>query len=237
MENLVRIKLDPHRGGANSHYFLRPRFRISDWPSEPVEIWTSDDDGVNWDKLDAEDFINCFDGPMKILYVELLFDISDTMLLAFFNPDGMTVGAGFEITRYDRIGLGWIAEGVDPKPVPLGWQSGSRDLSNIYAGHYVYGGSLFNHPIGHIIKCPAIFNTPINFNIANPHDGRIQVGFGLGTGMSEFAGVGVTLMGLSETGVDLLVIDDAALDAMSTEIAVRRQKQVTLNGTTPEELD
>ncbi len=237
MENLVRIKLDPHRGAANTDDFLRARFRLASWPSELVEIWTSDDDGLNWQKLTDPDILSCFDAPLNVLYVELLFDIEDPLLLAFFSPSGEIIGVGYELTRYDRVYVGWIIEGVDPKPIPIGWQTGSEHKSLIGAGYPIRGGSLINHPVGHLIKCPATSNAPANFYIANPHDGRIKIGFGLGTGESRYACVGASIMGLTETAVDLLLLDDAALDALCTEVAVHKQKQVTLNGTTPEELD
>ncbi len=237
MENLIRIKFDPRRGGANADDFLRPRILIYNWPAEEIDIWSSDDGGQSWDKLDDTDFRASFEPATGRLYVELLFDITDTLLLAFFNPGGNIVGAGYTLTTYGKVSLGWCVEGSACGPIPAGWCNGSLAVSVIPCGSAIQGAWPKNIPIGHKVKYPNMTKVPVGHTLASPKDADTGIGFNIGTVALFAVTPGVTILGLSEFAADFLVVDESTADALCTEYAWKKQKAVTLNGTTPEELD
>ncbi len=225
MENLIRIKFDPKRGGAQSIDFLRPCFRLENWPSEAVEIWTSTDSGVNWDKLSQSGYRTSYYGDEKFLYVSLLVDITGITHIAFFDIDG---GA---------VGVGWEAENPWINLVNAGWSTGIVSGKNIGAGFTLLGPLPSNVPLVYRIRRPNEFLLPIGYEIAAPSDFLINAGCSIGTVFEIVVASGGTIMGLREFPSSLIALDDDAIEALVPEAAARKQKLITLNGTTPEDLD
>jgi len=237
MENLIRIEFDPQRGGPSDIDFLRPRFRLSEWPSEEVEIWTSDDGGQTWGKLSGTQYRASYYPSQSLLYVSLLFNISDVTQIAFFDVDGNCIGAGYSLAKYPLIPLGWVLDGPNLHQVPIGWSTGSMSSALAPVGFGIEGGEGWNTPVGFNVKDPNRTDVPVGFAIAAPVDSVIGVGCSIGTVFSRSVGVGGTILGLGEFPASLLSLGDKFLAALSGEAAQRKQKMVTLNGTTPEELD
>lgn len=225
MENLIRIKFNPKRGGAQSIDFLRPCFRLENRPTEEVEIWSSTDGGVNWDKLSQSGYRTSFYEGVKILYVSLLVDITGITQLAFFDIDGGVVG------------IGWEAESPWINLVNAGWSTGIVSGKNIGAGFALLGTLPSNVPLVYRIRRPNEFLLPLGYEIAVPSDFLINAGCSIGTVFEIFVASGGTIMGLREFPSSLLALDDDAIEALALEAAARKQKLVTLNGTTPEDLD
>jgi hypothetical protein len=225
MENLIRIKLDPHRGGAESIDFLRPCFVLSDWPFDAIEIWRSNDGGLAWEKLDDDEFTACFNASELKLYVSLLFDITSTTVLAFFSPVGSLVP------------MGWDIEGPTAYPAGVGWTVGADNPPVVPVGFTLEGESGANTPLGYMLKWPTVRNTPVGCAYATPADTPCGLGCTIGTVYAQSVGLGTTIFGLGEFGLDFLVLDSPALSSLAAEAAHRKQKMVTLTGTDPEELD
>jgi len=237
MENLIRIKLDPKRGGVTDIDFKRPCFRIYNWEHSDVEIWFSDDNGVNWDKLDSDDFRFSYDFALKYLYVTLEFDIDTISQLAFFSPESKSIPVGHVLTRYDKIPVGWTLEGASILNIPSGASFGTTETYRVGGGFSILGDHAVNIPAGHTLKNATVGNTPVGHTCAAPHDRGVQVGYLLGRLETESNTVGVWILGMSEYPVEFIPLDDDTIDNLSAEAAWHKQKSVTLNGTTPEDLD
>jgi len=225
MENLIRIKLDPRRGGAEPIDFLRPCFVLSDWPFDAIEIWKSDDGGLAWEKLGEDQFAAGFNSAERKLYVSLLFDIASTTILAFFNPVG------------NLVPVGWDMEGPTASSAGVGWSAGADNPPVVPIGFTLEGEWGVNTPLGYMLKWPTVRNTPVGCAYAAPADTPCGLGCAIGTVDARSVGAGTTILGLGEFGLDFLVLDAPAISALAAEAAHRKQKVVTLTGTDPEELD
>jgi len=237
MENLIRVMMNPRRGGLYSYDFVRPSFCLSNWPSDQVEIWTSEDDGVNWDKVSEDDYRASYDPKSGRFYVTLLFDIKIATQLGFFSVEGNVVGIGYELTKYDTVGLGWAIEGCVASKVGAGWTIGDGSDENAAVGFSVYGDACVNLALGFRLKNPEVRNVGIGGWLAVPVDADACVGFSIGGNVVGCVPVGATIMGLWEIGGDMIPYDGDALNCLCGEAAWRKQKTVELNGTTPKELD
>jgi len=237
MENLIRIKLDPRRGGLASIDFKRPCFRIYNWKYSEVEIWYSDDNGLTWDKLGADDFRQSYYFERKQLYIALEFDITTISQLAFFAIDTKSVGVGWFATRYDKIGIGYSVEGIGTTNIPAGINIGSEKIAPVGAGYSIEGIRALNLSSGYTLKSAFKSNTFIGYTSADPEDRSISVGFHIGYLETELNVIGAAILGMSEYPVDLIILDDATISGLPGEAGWHKQKNVTLNGTTPEELD
>jgi len=237
MENLIRIKLDPHRGALASIDFKRPCFRIYNWKNSEVEIWYSDDNGLTWDKLGTDDFRQSYNFIHKQLYVTLEFDITTVSQLAFFAIESKSVGVGWFATRYDKIGIGYSVEGIETTNIPAGIDIGSEKLVPVGAGCSIEGVRALNLSGGYTLKSAFKSNTFIGYTSADPEDRSIPVGFHIGYLETELDVIGASILGMSEYPVDLIILDDATISGLSAAAGWHKQKNVTLNGTTPEELD
>ena len=237
MENLIRIKFDPRRGQLDPIDFVRPCFRLSAWPNASVDIWYSDDDGESWEKVPESDYRSGYDAENLDLYVSLLFNITDITLIAFFSPEGSHVGIGYTISQSCQVGIGCQVEGQDLNRAPVGWSTGYGEAPVVPCGCSIYGALPKNIAVGYVIKWPTVRNAPLGASFANPADSPIGAGFDIGIVTSRSSGVGATILGLGEYPAEFLPLDPATIAAMSAQAAHRKQKTVTLNGTTPEELD
>ena len=237
MENLVRIKLNPRRGGLEEIDFKRPCFRLSNWPNASVEIWSSDDDGMSWEKISESDYRFAYDGDNRNLYISFLFDVTVTTIFAFFSPAGNHAGIGFSLTRYGKCPIGWQTEAPYPANTNMGWSTGSAEMPVIPIGCSIYGGNLRNIPIGFNIKWPTVANTPVGASFAEPADSPVGTGFSTGQMTKRSVGVGVTILGCWEYPFDFIPIDGPSFSSLCAEASHRKQKNVRLYGTTPEELD
>jgi hypothetical protein len=237
MENLVRIKLNPRRGGPDPIDFNRPCFLLSNWPNASIEIWSSDDDGLSWQKIPETDYRFSYDGVNKYLYLSFLFDITVTTIFAFFSPTGNHAGVGWSLTRYDKIRVGWEVEAPNTTNAAAGWSTGSADTPVTPVGCSIYGGHLRNIPVGYNVKWPTVANTPVGASIAEPADSPVGAGFDIGEVTKRSVGVGVTILGCWEYPFDFVPIDDPTFASLCAEASHRKQKNVRLYGTTPEELD
>ena len=237
MENLIRIKLDPRRGGSTFIDFKRPCFRIYNWKNSEVEIWYSDDNGLTWDKLGADDFRQSYDFGHKYLYISLEFDITTVSQLAFFAIESKSVGVGWFMTLYDKIPIGYSVEGIEKTNIPAGINIGSEILAPVGAGYSIEGVRALNLPGGYTLKSAFKSNAFIGYTSADPEDRMIPVGFNVGYLETELDVIGVSILGMSEYPVDLIILDDATISGLPGEAGWHKQKNVTLNGTTPEELD
>lgn len=237
MENLIRIKLDPKRGGVDPVDFIRPCFIVYDWPGDEVDVWFSDDNGSTWEKLESGNYRAGYDFELKRLYLTLLFDVDTVSQLAMFGSGGSYVGVGFSLTDYDLVPVGWDVEGIHGSVFPVGCQAGNVSGFEVGAGVTVEGEFPRGIPAGFFVKCPDVRNFAVGFAMAAPVDSIVPAGFNIGTVFSESQGIGMTIMGLSEYGLSFMSLDESTVDGLSGEAVHRKQKVVTLNGTDPEELD
>jgi len=237
MQNTILIRIDPRRGGTSPISFRRCRFRLYSWASDEIELWISPDEGVTWQKVDNALFRACWDPSLRDMRVSLLFDIVGRTHLAFVDVDGDVVGVGFAVGRYHTTPLGWQAEGAGDANISIGWVTGRCIQPNVHAGFTVFGKRDLNFPVGYILKDPILKNLEAGWNIALPKDGIVRVGWSLGTVHSNSVELGATLMGLSEFQINFISFSDKDLASMPNEVAVRKQKLVTLKGFTPEVLD
>jgi hypothetical protein len=237
MDNLIRIKLDPKRGVGVHYDFIRPCFIVHDWPGDEVDAWFSDDNGSTWDKLDSAEFKSGYDFGLKRLYISLLFDVNTISQLALFGSGGTSVGVGFTLTDYDLIPVGWNSEGAHGLVINVGCSVGNDIASETGSGVTIQGNHGKDFPVGYFVKRPYEKNFPTGFKIAAPNDTIVPAGFNLGTVLTESQGTGVTIMGLSEFGMSFFSLDQKTVNALSGEAVHNRQKTITLNGTTSEDLD
>jgi hypothetical protein len=237
MENLIRIKLDPKRGLLSPINFIRPCFVIYDWPGDEADVWFSDNNGLTWGKLGTDDFRAGYDFEMKRLYLSLLFDIDTISQVAIFGSGGTMVGAGYTIREYRSVQVGWNIEGIKGSPIPVGCSEGNELGFEVGVGATIDGALTGNIPAGYFVKCPFVRNFMVGYMVAGPIDTWIAVGFDTGTVFAVSQGVGATIMGLSEYGLDFMLLDEATIGAMSGEAVHRKQKIINLNETIPEELD
>jgi len=238
MENLVRIEFDPRRGGEIAIDFLRLCIRVANWPSEEVEIWSSDDGGDTWEKLESGSYrASYYPASTGLLYVSLLEDITSGKMLAFFHPGGQPVGVGWTLTKHGQILVGCAVEGIKAVGIPSGWDVGSVARFCIPTGATVEGGLKKNTSVGFGIKCPSLTNVPGGCSIAAPVDGDVGAAFDIGTVAAAIVTLGGTILGLGEFSAGFLVLDSKTAGAMCAEYAWRKQKAVILSGTAPEELD
>ena len=237
MQSTIHIRMDPRRGGTSPISFRRCRFRLYSWASDEIELWISPDEGITWQKVDNALFRACWDSSLRDMRVSLLFDIIGRTHLAFVDVDGDVIGIGFAVGRYPTMPLGWQVEGADSVNTPVGWLAGRCIQSNVHAGFAVFGKRELNLPVGYIVKDPILKNLEAGWNIALPKDGIVRVGWSLGTVHSSFIELGATLMGLSEFCINFISFSDKDFASMPNEVAVRKEKLVTLTGFTPEVLD
>jgi len=237
MENLARIKFDTNRGGSTGHDFVRTCICLGNWPSDDVEIWSSDDNGQSWDKLDSTDYLFSYDGPSSKLYVSFLTDFTSDVILAFFCIGGQTVGAGFTLLKHQVFQTGWMTEGHSDSVVQTEWNTGAETVNSAWAGYTELGDMASETGTGYTIKSPRIVLTQAGFSTAAPSDKPGGMGYTIGTVGSTQSQAGYTVMGLNEFPVDVLPIDESTKELLTAEYGVGRQKIVTLNGTTPEVLD
>jgi hypothetical protein len=237
MNNLIRIKLDPRRGGVSGIDFIRPCFVVYDWPGDEVDVWYSDDNGTSWDKLTGDDYRAGYDFESKRLYLALLFDISTISQLALFGSGRAHVGVGYELASFDVMPVGWTVEGILVPLFPVGCSIGNEHGHAIGAGAMVDGANRNNVSAGFFVKRPNEKNFAVGHVIAAPVDVIVPAGFDIGTIFSGSQGVGATIMGLSEYGLSFMSLDENAINAMSGEAVNQKQKSITFNGTDPEELD
>jgi len=237
MENLVRIKLDPRRGGQDPFDFKRPCFRLSNWPNASVEIWSSDDEGLSWQKIPNSDYRWSYDPDNRHLYISFLFDITVITILAFFSPTGSHAPIGYTLTRYNKCSVGWSTEGANRANIDTGWSTGSETTPVIPIGCSIRGGKLKNIPIGYEIKWPIVSNNPVGASFAEPADSPVAIGFDIGLTTPNSIGVGVTILGCRGHPFDFIPLDGPSFSSLCAEASHRKQKNVVLNGTTPEELD
>ncbi len=237
MQNRIRIKLDPRRGGVLNIDFLRPCFTLSEWPSEEVEIWSSDDGGTSWAKLSSIDYRASHDPGDNVLHVSLLSDITGITQLAFFGIEGGTIGVGWTHECAGSIQIGWSVEGLTRRDTQVGWSLGTLDGRLAGSGYTIQGVLPRNVPISYKIKCPTVTTALIGFSISNPIDVHIGVGTSIGTVCALSVQAGETILGMREFPSSFFSLDEATIAALAGEAAHRKQKLVTLNGTTPEELD
>ncbi|HDS29908.1 MAG TPA: hypothetical protein ENN67_02565 [Firmicutes bacterium] len=225
MENLVRVKIDSHRGGQDSIAFLRPCFRIFGWNSDELEIWRSDDDGISWNKLDSSQYTASFRTDAHQLYVTIIDEIEDISLLAFFDIDG------------EVVNIGWKIDGASVNTLPSGWSAGETAGGIPPIGYSIRGALGLNVPVSYGVRCPSVLNIPSGFNTAVPVDFAINFGCSIGEVGKKSVKTGCAILGMREFPVDLKVLDDATILTLSAEAAHRKQKTVQLNGMEPEVLD
>ncbi len=237
MENLIRIKLDSRRGGQDTIDFRRPCFRLGEWPSSSLRIAWSQNGGQSWQKLPEEDYTIGYDGDSRELYVSLKFDVTGVTLFAFFAPEGTNCPIGYSLAKWNRIGIGWDTEGVSVRPVPIGWVTGDLDGGMVGSGFTIEGVWSRNNPLGFTERYPTLDSTPLGASIAEPVDSPVGLGFDIGTVLARTIGAAGTVLGLAEYPLAVLVLDPTTKSALCAEAAHRKQKMVTLYGTTPEELD
>ncbi|MCX6646207.1 MAG: hypothetical protein NTY09_07610 [bacterium] len=237
MNNLIRIKLDPRRGGVSGINFIRPCFVVLDWPGDEVDVWYSDDNGTSWDKLAGDDYRAGYDFESKRLYLTLLFDIGTISQIALYGSGGARVGIGYELASFDVMPVGWSVEGILVPVLPIGCSIGNQHGHAVGAGVTVDGANRKNYQTGFFVKRPNERNFAVGHVIAAPVDAIVPAGFGIGTIFSKSQGVGATIMGLSEYGLSFMSLDENAINAMSSEAVNQKQKLITFNGTDPEELD
>jgi hypothetical protein len=236
MENLIRIKLNPRRGGVSPIDFRRPRFCLSGWPGGEVEVWTSVN-GIVWEKLDESDYSVSFEPSQNRAYITLLFDISSILYLGFFPGGGNVVGIGYELEKYDRISVGWDVEGNTMSQIPAGCSFGSDDVADVQAGYTIEGAASGNCGVGYRLKFPEVACFPVGGWIAAPCDADISIGFGIGICDGALIVVGAATMGLCELAGEVIPLDEYASGGLCGEAAWRKQKIVQLDGVTPKELD
>lgn len=237
MENLIKIKLDPRRGGLAPIDFIRPCFIIYDWPGDDVDVWFSDDDGASWAKLAEDVYRVGYDQKTQRLYLSLLFDVDTISQLALFLPGGENIGVGFNITRYDLVQIAWTVEGVLGPVFPIGFPVGSELGASVGIGATIEGEFPRGVPVGFFVKYPNMRHFAVGHTVAAPVDMNIPAGFDTGTEFAASQGVGAWIMGLSEYGLVFMTLDEDTIDALSGEAVHQKQKTITLNGTDPEELD
>jgi len=233
MNNLIRIKLDPKRGGVSGINFIRPCFILFDWPGDEVELWFSDDDGTSWDKLTDGDYRAGYDFESKKLYLTLLFDVSTISQLALYGSGGAHVGVGYELASFDVLPVGWTVEGILTPLMPIGCSIGNELGHAVGAGAMIDGADRTNFPAGFFVKRPNERNFAIGHVIAAPVDVVFPAGFDIGTIFSKSQGIGATIMGLGEYGLSFMSLDESTISAMSSEAVNRKQKSITFNGTDP----
>ena len=236
MQNLLRIKLDPQRGGASAIDFLRPCFKIDNWPSGEVEIWSSLN-GLDWTKVEETGYLADYDSASRVLRVSLLIDLTEDTYLAAFDIDAAPVGTGYVLEKHDVVQTGWAEEAEDNRMTCVGWCSGSELVSDVSCGCAIYGQRGDNVEAGFDVKYPMMSNIGLGLDVAAAVDGLVRVGFATGLLTAKSCGAGSAILGLCETPAALICLDTHALAAMAGEAAVRKQKVVTLTGTSPEELD
>jgi hypothetical protein len=236
MQNYLRIKLDPQRGGSSAFDFLQPLFAIRNWPSPDIDIWTSPDN-ISWTRLQDTDFAACYDPTLKILYLSFLADLTSDIWIAFFNIGGVHSGIAYTLEKFDLLQIGWLVEASDISITPIAWTTGSPLSSDASVGCSIYGHRADNIPLGFDSKYPVMVNFLIGNNIAAATDLLVRAGYSSGLLTTNSCAIAATILGLSELPLDLIAIDPATLASMSAEVSILKQKDIILTGTSPEELD
>lgn len=237
MENLIRIKLDPRRGGLHWIPFRKPSFRISNWRSSEVEIWKSENGGILWSKLDESTFVSSWDSSYQRLYLTLLFDISTVTHLAFFDINGSVVSVGFMLEKSPIVPVGWAIESWSVNQIPVGWSLGSSSHRAVPCGHTLFGPYPVNANSGFAVKSSILSNNPAGFILAAPNDNMARAGYHIGTNSTSFISCGACILGLFELPVNIRRVGDSDLDALSSEFALPKQKLIALMDDDPAELD
>jgi len=233
MQNLLRIMLNPRRGGSTSFDFLRPCFTIANWPGSEVDVWKSLN-GLDWTKLGDADFVSSFEPSTRVLRLILLFDITQTTYLAFFDIDGERAGMGWTLEKNPVVPVGWNTEHDTGTNMGMGWSTGSVEPIDMCAGFDIQGALKGNIPCGWTIKNPVMSNLPLGYQVAAAQDGLLRIGFNVGTVHFRSISAGAAIMGLAEFPIGLAYFDT---EGLSAEAAVRKQVTITLSGTTPQELE
>ncbi|MFH1676410.1 MAG: hypothetical protein ABIC40_05225 [bacterium] len=148
-----------------------------------------------------------------------------------------SVGVGYDWPyRYNAV-IGWLLENVVIDAVSIGWQTGLESGKSVSAGYTLQGPNNSSVSVGWKLKVPSLRVTPLGYSIASPSDSRIGIAYSAGTVDSGTVNAGFVLLGLCELGIRFVCLDQDSMKGFASDAAVSRQKNVILNGTTPEELD
>ncbi|HEX9744943.1 MAG TPA: hypothetical protein VGB30_05900 [bacterium] len=147
------------------------------------------------------------------------------------------VGAGFSWPAIEMIVLGWTVEAPVAGHSPVGFSGGSLDDFFFPGGYSLSGSNPLNNTVGWNVRQPVKMNIPVGGEFATPYDFTFGLGCWIGTVDLSKIPEGFTLMGLSRFPVDFIPLNDAVKTSLPVQIAVRKNKTVTLNGTDPEDLD
>jgi hypothetical protein len=225
--------LNPRRGGSTSIDFLRPCFTIANWRGSEVDVWKSLN-GLDWTKLEDTDFVSSFEPFTQTLRLALLFDLTQTTYLAFFDIDGRRTGIGWTLEKNPVVPVGWDTEDETGTIMAMGWSNGSVEPMDMCAGYDIQGALNGNIPCGWTVKEPVMSNLPLGYQVAAAQDGLLRIGFQIGEVHFRSISAGAAIMGLAEFPIGLAYFDT---DELSAEAAVRKQVTITLSGTTPQELE
>ena len=228
--------MDPQRGGNDPIDFIRPLFRIYNWHSSEVEIWTSPN-GISWSKLNASQFAASYDVDFRILFVSLLFDLPDLTWLAFFDINGPVIPVGYTLEKYPVLPVGWTTEWETFWRCNAGWTNGQAGLSRAPAGMTIRGCFPRNVTIGWTLKSVIPDEIPVGFDLAGAGDNCVRIGFFIGTILSRQVNGGVTVMGASRFPSGFVCLDQEAFSSLGARAAIHKQRICTLSGTDPEVLD
>ena len=111
------------------------------------------------------------------------------------------------------------------------------DINAVGTGHTMQGMKALNVPCGFNTKTAFLRANPVGYTIADPEDVTIKVGYQSGQLEIESNSAGVWILGLTEYQIDFLSLDETTIANLSSEAAWHKQKNVTLDGTDPEDLD
>jgi len=148
-----------------------------------------------------------------------------------------SVGVGYSWPYRYNLAVGWLVENVVIDAVSIGWQTGEISGKSVPAGYTVQGAKILNVPLGWKLKAPTVRVFPTGYSTASPSDSRIGIGYSAGTVDSGNVCAGFVLLGLCELGIRFVCLDPDSIAGFASVAAISKQKNVTLNGTSPEELD
>jgi hypothetical protein len=231
MENLLKIKLDPLRGGSSHFDFIRPNFIVNNWPGDGIVLEYSNNGGATWVSLIPDvHYRSCYDATSRQLYVSLLFNIETELLIAFNYFEEVEP----ELCSFP---LGWANEGISCSIAPLGWDAGADEISSVQAGYAIYGCYGIAITVGWVIKWFENINTQVGWTVADPVDAPITIGFDIGTIDVGSIRAGTTILGIANYPGQFIVLDRPSIDALGSSAVRCREKTITLSGYDPEVLD
>lgn len=160
------------------------------------------------------------------------------MYKPFPYPDeAMNAGVGFSWPATVNIPVGFRLEGFSGSNVPAGFSAGSESAHCAGAGFTLEGGGLLNIPAGWTVRNQSMSRVPVGMTVALPSDTNTGIGMSVGIVSSTATQHGFSLMGLMKIPVNMIALDRNTLGAIPSQVPVRKDKNITLDGTDPEVLD